>query len=105
VRVEAAFSRAELMTKYGAEYPLPNLLDHLAMPRCSKIKSQWDRCGLYYVNPIESERMLRSQRRRAPVEITSSRETCDIGVWSGIRLCLHPALASRKAVLGGAIPQ
>jgi hypothetical protein len=33
---------------------LPNLLDHLAMPRCSKIKSQWDRCGLYYVNPIES---------------------------------------------------
>src|SRR5262249_40945678 len=33
----------------------------------------------------------------------SSRETCEIGVWSVIRLCLHPALASRKAVLGGAI--
>jgi hypothetical protein len=51
---KAAFSRAELMTKYGAEYPLPNLLDHLALPGCSKIKSQWDRCGVYYVNPIES---------------------------------------------------
>jgi hypothetical protein len=26
---------------YGEEYPLPNLLDHLAMPGCTKIKSQW----------------------------------------------------------------
>jgi hypothetical protein len=51
---KAAFSRAELITKYGAKYPLPNLLDRLAMPGCSKIKSQWDRCGVYYVNPIES---------------------------------------------------
>jgi hypothetical protein len=50
---KAAFSRAELIANYGAEYPLPNLLDHLAAPGCSKIKSQWDRCGVYYVNPIE----------------------------------------------------
>ena len=50
---KAAFSRADLITDYGAEYPLPNLLDHLAMPGCTKIKSQWDRCGVYYVNPIE----------------------------------------------------
>jgi hypothetical protein len=50
---KATFSRAELIANYGAEYPLPNLLDHLAMPGCSKIKSQWDRCGVYYVNPIE----------------------------------------------------
>jgi hypothetical protein len=50
---KAAFSRADLITDYGAEYPLPNLLDHLAMPDCSKIKNQWDRCGVYYVNPIE----------------------------------------------------
>jgi hypothetical protein len=50
---QAAFSRAGLIANYGAEYPLPNLLDHLAMPGCSKIKSQWDRCGVYYVNPIE----------------------------------------------------
>jgi hypothetical protein len=50
---KAAFSRTELVALYGAEYPLPNLLDHLAMPGCAKIKSQWDRCGVYYVNPIE----------------------------------------------------
>ena len=43
------------------------------------------------------------QRRRAPVEITSSRETFGIGVWSVIRLCLHSRAASRKVVLGGGI--
>lgn len=43
------------------------------------------------------------QRRRAPVEITSSRETCGIGVWLGIRLCLHSYAASGKAVLGEGI--
>ena len=50
---KALFSRAEVVALYGEEYPLPNLLDHLAMPGCTKIKSQWDRCGVYYVNPIE----------------------------------------------------
>jgi hypothetical protein len=50
---KAGFNRAELVALYGEEYPLPNLLDHLAMPGCTKIKSQWDRCGVYYVNPIE----------------------------------------------------
>jgi hypothetical protein len=40
---KAAFSGTELVALYGAEYPLPNLLDHLAMPGCSKIKNQWDR--------------------------------------------------------------
>ena len=50
---KAAFSRAELIANYGAEYPLPNLLDHLAMPGCSKIKNHWDRCGVHYCNPIE----------------------------------------------------
>jgi hypothetical protein len=29
---QAAFRRADLITNYGAEYPLPNLLDHLAAP-------------------------------------------------------------------------
>jgi hypothetical protein len=48
----AEFDRADLIAIYGAEYPLPNLLDHLAMPGCPKIKNQWDRCGVY-VNPIE----------------------------------------------------
>jgi hypothetical protein len=50
---KAGFSRAEVVALYGEEYPLPNLLDHLAMPGCTKIKSQWDRCGVYYVNPID----------------------------------------------------
>jgi hypothetical protein len=36
---KAAFSRAELLALYGREYPLPTLLDHLAMPGCSRIKS------------------------------------------------------------------
>jgi hypothetical protein len=50
---QAAFRRADLITNYGAQYPLPDLLDNLAKPGCSKIKNQWDRCGVYYVNPIE----------------------------------------------------
>jgi hypothetical protein len=40
-------------SSWASRYPLPNLLDSLAMPGCSKIKSQWDRCGVHYVNPIE----------------------------------------------------
>jgi hypothetical protein len=50
---KAAFSRTELLAVYGPEYPLPTLLDHLAMPGCSRLKSQWDRCGVHYVNPID----------------------------------------------------
>jgi hypothetical protein len=29
---KARFSRAEVVALYGEEYPLPNPLDHLAMP-------------------------------------------------------------------------
>jgi hypothetical protein len=50
---KGAFSRAELLAVYGAECPLPSLLNHLAMPGCSKINTHWDRCGVYYVNPID----------------------------------------------------
>ena len=50
---KAALSRAELLTMHGAECPLPTLLNHLAMPGCSKINTHWDRCGVYYVNPID----------------------------------------------------
>jgi hypothetical protein len=50
---KAAFSRAELLAMYGAECPLPTLLNHLAMPDCSKINTHWNRCGVYYVNPID----------------------------------------------------
>jgi hypothetical protein len=38
---------------YGAECPLPTLLNHLATPGYSKINTHWDRCGVYYVNPID----------------------------------------------------
>ena len=50
---KGAFSRAELLAMYGAECPLPTLLNYLAMPGCSKINTHWDRCGVYYVNPID----------------------------------------------------
>jgi hypothetical protein len=35
---------------------MPNLLNHLAAPGCSRLGSQWDRCGAYYVEPIEGSR-------------------------------------------------
>jgi hypothetical protein len=35
---KAEFNRAELMALHGQEYPLPDLLDHLAMPGCPKLK-------------------------------------------------------------------
>jgi hypothetical protein len=50
----AAFLRDELITSHGADYPMPNLLDHLAAPGCSRLRSTWDRCGVYYVEPIET---------------------------------------------------
>src|SRR5262249_20719959 len=43
------------------------------------------------------------QRRRAPVWITSSRDTFDIGVWSVIRLCLRPGSPQRKAAFTGCV--
>ena len=49
----AAFSRDELIAAYGADFAMPNLLNHLAAPSCSRLSSQWDRCGVHYVEPIE----------------------------------------------------
>jgi hypothetical protein len=57
---KGAFSRAELMAKYGAEYPLPNLLDHLAMPGCSKNQK-----------PVGSVRRLLCQSNRIARTIAS----------------------------------
>ena len=34
----AAFSRDELIASHGADYPMPNLLDHLAAPSCSRLR-------------------------------------------------------------------
>ena len=52
----AAFSRAELIASHGADYAMPNLLNHLATPSCSRLGSNWDRCGVHYVEPIEGAR-------------------------------------------------
>ena len=52
----AAFSRAELIASHGADYAMPNLLNHLAAPSCSRLGSHWDRCDVHYVGPIEGAR-------------------------------------------------
>src|SRR5438045_6064493 len=49
----AAFSRDDLIASHGADYPMPNLLNHLAAPNCSRLGSHWDRYGVHYVEPIE----------------------------------------------------
>ena len=52
----AAFSRDDLIASHGADCPMPNLLNHLAAPGCSRLGSHWDRCGVHYVEPIEGAR-------------------------------------------------
>src|SRR5262249_42800395 len=52
----AAFSPDDLIASHGANYAMPNLLNHLAAPSCSRLGSQWDRCGVHYVDPIEGAR-------------------------------------------------
>jgi hypothetical protein len=52
----AAFSRDDLIASHGANYAMPNLLDHLAAPNCSRLGCNWDRCGVRYVAPIETDR-------------------------------------------------
>ena len=49
---KAAFNRDDLI-EHGADRPLPELLSFVAAPGCSRVGSQWDRCGAYYVEPIE----------------------------------------------------
>ena len=53
---KAAFRRHELIAAHGAACPMPSLLEHLAAPGCAKVGSQWDRCGVHYVEPIETNR-------------------------------------------------
>ena len=50
---KAAFAREVLISVHGADCPMPNLLQDLSSPRCDKTGHQWDRCGVYYVNPID----------------------------------------------------
>ena len=49
----AAYSRDELTTLHGADRAMPDLLHDLAAPGCSKMGSNWDRCGVHFVEPIE----------------------------------------------------
>ena len=50
----AAFSRRELIARYGAGHPMPDLLVHLARPDCPRLGSpHWDRCGVRYVEAID----------------------------------------------------
>ena len=49
----AAFSRDDLI---AVDHPMPNLLDRLAAPACPRLGSTWDRCGVHYVEPIETDR-------------------------------------------------
>jgi hypothetical protein len=48
----AAFSRDDLIASHGADYAMPNLLNHLAAPSCGRLGSNWDRSGVHYVEPI-----------------------------------------------------
>jgi hypothetical protein len=50
---KAAFMRAELIVAHGAACPMPSLLERLARPGCPRLGSNWDRCGVHYVEPIE----------------------------------------------------
>jgi hypothetical protein len=52
----AALSRDDLIASHGADYAMPNLLNHLAAPGCSRLGSNCDRCGVHYVEPIEGGR-------------------------------------------------
>ena len=49
----AAFSRDDLIASHGADYAMPSLLNYLAAPSCSRLGSNWDRCSVHYVDPIE----------------------------------------------------
>jgi hypothetical protein len=50
---KAAFDRDELIAAHGADRPMPELLSLVAAPSCMRVRSQWDRCGAYYVEPID----------------------------------------------------
>ena len=45
---KAAYSRDELTALHGADRAIPDLLHDLAAPGCSKIGSNWDRCGAHF---------------------------------------------------------
>jgi hypothetical protein len=55
---KAAFERDALIASHGADFNMVELLGMLAAPGCSKVGHHWDRCGAYYVEPIDSAKRL-----------------------------------------------
>jgi len=53
---KAAYRRDELLAEHGPACPMPSLLERLASPGCPRLGSQWDRCGVHYVEPVEGPR-------------------------------------------------
>jgi hypothetical protein len=53
MRLESGIQPGRVNRQLWGGIPDAELADHLASPGCSKIKGRWDRCGVYYVNPIE----------------------------------------------------
>ena len=41
------------LPRMGADHLLTDLLGELASPTCSKVGHHWDRCGAYFVEPID----------------------------------------------------
>src|SRR6478609_2906732 len=67
---KAAYSRDELTALNGADRAMPDLLHDLAAPGCSKMGSNWDRCGAHFVEPLDDHthhaaRQKRLHRHRA----------------------------------------
>ena len=52
----ALVSSRVLIATTGAACPMPSLLERLAAPDCPRCGSNWDRCGVHYVEPIETSR-------------------------------------------------
>jgi len=50
---KAAFDRDGLIASHGPDRLLTDLLGELASPNCGKVGHHWDRCGAYFVEPID----------------------------------------------------
>ena len=63
VRLAGCVFARDLIASHGGNYTMPNLLDHLAAPNCSRLGSSWDRCRVHYVEPRDSSDELRPTER------------------------------------------
>ena len=52
---KAAYSRDELIALHGADRAMPTCSTS-SLRRAAQIGSNWDRCGVYFVEPIEGQR-------------------------------------------------